>query len=107
MIELLERVTLGFEREESPQQKLRKLEGFLVQHGLLLAEVVPLFAALFSLPLPVRYPPDGVARAAEAADVTRPPHDLLAQRHAAAGALCHGRPALGRSDDPGIAHPPR
>ena len=57
MIELLERVTLGFDREESPQQKLRKLEGFLVQHGLLLAEVVPLFAALFSLPLPVRYPP--------------------------------------------------
>src|SRR5262249_59910719 len=30
MIELLERVALGFEREESPQQKLHKLEGFLV-----------------------------------------------------------------------------
>src|SRR6266478_4818944 len=34
MIELLERVALRFEREESPQQKLRKLEGFLVQYGL-------------------------------------------------------------------------
>jgi class 3 adenylate cyclase len=30
-IELLERVALRFEREESPQQKLHKLEGFLVQ----------------------------------------------------------------------------
>src|SRR5207247_5713974 len=46
MIDLLERVALRFEREESPQQKLRKLEGFLVQYGLSLAEVVPLFAAL-------------------------------------------------------------
>jgi hypothetical protein len=46
MIELLERVALRFEREESPQQKLRKLEGFVVQYGLPLAETVPLFAAL-------------------------------------------------------------
>ena len=30
LIELLERVALRFEREESPQQKLRKLEGFVV-----------------------------------------------------------------------------
>jgi predicted ATPase len=29
-IELLERVVLRFEREEAPQQKLSKLEGFLV-----------------------------------------------------------------------------
>jgi TOMM system kinase/cyclase fusion protein len=54
-IELLERVTLCFEREESPPQKLRKLEGFLVQYGLPLAEVVPLFAALLSLPLAADY----------------------------------------------------
>ena len=51
MIDLLERVALRFEREESPQQKLRKLEGFLVQYGLPLAEAVPLLAALLSLPL--------------------------------------------------------
>lgn len=57
MIDLLERVTLGFDREESPQQKLSKLEGFLVQHGLPLAEAVPLFAALLSLPLPAAYAP--------------------------------------------------
>src|SRR5215467_10372304 len=52
LIDLLERVTLRFDREESPEQKLGKLEGFLVQHGLPLAETVPLLAALLSLPLP-------------------------------------------------------
>src|SRR5215510_6807023 len=56
-IELLERVILRFEREESPQQKLGKLEGFVVQYGLPLAETVPLFAALLSLPLPAEYVP--------------------------------------------------
>jgi class 3 adenylate cyclase len=57
MIDLLERVALHFEREESPQQKLSKLEGFLVQYGLPLAETVPLFAALLSLPLGSDYAP--------------------------------------------------
>ena len=57
MIDLLERVVLRFEREESPQQKLSKLEGFVVQYGLPLAEAVPLFAALLSLPLTADYAP--------------------------------------------------
>jgi predicted ATPase/class 3 adenylate cyclase len=57
MIDLLERVALRFEREESPPQKLSKLEGFLVQYGLPLAETVPLFATLLSLPLPAAYVP--------------------------------------------------
>ena len=57
MIELLERVALRFDREESSQQKVRKLEGFLVQYGLPLAEAVPLFAGLLSLPLPDTYTP--------------------------------------------------
>src|SRR6267143_2453557 len=34
MIDLLERVALRFTREEYPQHKLHKLEGFLVQYGL-------------------------------------------------------------------------
>jgi class 3 adenylate cyclase len=51
MIDLLERVTLRFAREESSQQRLSKLEGFLVQYGLPLAETVPLLAAFLSLPL--------------------------------------------------------
>ena len=57
LIELLERVVLRFEREESPQQKLRKLEGFVVQYGLPLAEAVPLLAALLSVPLNLDYAP--------------------------------------------------
>src|SRR5215475_1614266 len=57
MIDLLERVALRFEREESPPHKLSKLEGFLVQYGLPLAEAVPLFAALLSLPLTADYVP--------------------------------------------------
>jgi len=61
MIDLLERVALRFAREESPPQKLRKLEGFLVQYGLPLAEAIPLFATLLSLPLPADYAPLAVS----------------------------------------------
>jgi predicted ATPase len=57
IIDLLERAALRFEREESLPQKLSKLEGFLVQYGLPLAEAVPLFAALLSLPLAADYVP--------------------------------------------------
>jgi predicted ATPase/class 3 adenylate cyclase len=57
MIDLLERVALRFEREESPEQRLRKLEGFVVQYGLPLAEAVPLFAALLAIPLGADYAP--------------------------------------------------
>jgi hypothetical protein len=57
MIDLLERVALRFDREESPPQKLRKLEGFVVQYGLPLTEAVPLFAAFLSLPLGTDYAP--------------------------------------------------
>src|SRR5215216_3628726 len=57
MIELLERVALRFERDETPEQKLRKLEGFLVQYGLPLAETLPLFATLLSIPLGADYAP--------------------------------------------------
>jgi tetratricopeptide (TPR) repeat protein len=53
----LERVVLQFDREETPPQKLSKLEGFLVQYGLSLAEVLPLFATLLSLPLAADYAP--------------------------------------------------
>jgi predicted ATPase/class 3 adenylate cyclase len=57
LIDLLERVVLRFDREEAPPQKLGKLEGLLVQYGLPLAEAVPLFAALLSLPLAADYAP--------------------------------------------------
>ena len=57
LIDLLERVVLRFDREESPQQKLSKLEGLLVQYGFPLAEAVPLYASLLSLPLTADYAP--------------------------------------------------
>src|SRR5688572_8548246 len=57
MIDLLERVALRFEREEAPTQKVRNLEGFLVQYGLPLMQTLPLLAALLSLPLTVDYTP--------------------------------------------------
>jgi predicted ATPase/class 3 adenylate cyclase len=55
VIDLLERVVLQFGRDETPAQKLSKLEGFLVQYGLPLAEAVPLFASLLSIPLGSSY----------------------------------------------------
>jgi TOMM system kinase/cyclase fusion protein len=61
MIDVLERVVLQFERDETPPQKLSKLEGFLVQYGLPLAEAVPLFARLLSLPLGSSYAPVNVS----------------------------------------------
>jgi class 3 adenylate cyclase len=57
MIDVLERVALQFDRDETPQQKLSKLGGGLVQYGLQLAEAVPLFASLLSLPLGSSYAP--------------------------------------------------
>jgi class 3 adenylate cyclase/tetratricopeptide (TPR) repeat protein len=57
VIDLLERVVLQFERDASPQQKLDKVEGFLVQYGLTLPKAVPLFAALLSIPLSTSYAP--------------------------------------------------
>src|SRR5262249_50413776 len=59
------------------------------------------------------YTPDGrlcatvcVARAAEAANPAYPSNDSLAYRLPAAGALCRGRPALGRSNNAGISQSP-
>ena len=48
---------LQFERNDTPEAKLRKLEGALGQYGLALPEMVPLLAALLSLPPPDHYPP--------------------------------------------------
>ena len=51
LIDLLERVVLRFDRDDSAGDKLRKLEGFLVQSGQSLAEAVPVFASLLSIPV--------------------------------------------------------
>ncbi|MBX7434907.1 AAA family ATPase [Mycobacterium sp. Y57] len=51
LIDLLERVVLRLEPDESALDKLRKLEGFLVQTGQPLQDSVPLFAELLGIPL--------------------------------------------------------
>jgi predicted ATPase len=57
VVEYLHRM-LGFQSEDSPEEKLRKLEAALVRtHGRapLQTETIPLFAALLSLPHPEGY----------------------------------------------------
>ena len=57
MTDLLQR-TLHFQSDETPEQRLEKLEQELRQYRLPLKESVPLFATLLSLPIPEdRYPP--------------------------------------------------
>lgn len=48
---------LKFAREDTPQDKLRKLEDMLGQYSFILSEVVPLLASLLSVSIPNRYPP--------------------------------------------------
>lgn len=57
IIELFEKTVLEFERNISPEDKLKKLEGFLVQYGLSLSETVPLFCSLLSIPFGSKYTP--------------------------------------------------
>ena len=48
---------LQFRKDDTPEEKLRKLEAVLGSYGFALEEVVPLFAVLLSLPLADRYAP--------------------------------------------------
>ena len=57
VIDFLERVALRFEREDSPVEKLLKIEGFVLQYGLRSEEAVPLLATLLSVPLNDQYRP--------------------------------------------------
>ena len=57
IIDLMQRA-LQWRQDETPEEKLERLEQTLSQYRLLLAETVPLFATLLSLPLlEERYPP--------------------------------------------------
>ncbi|WP_437654355.1 TOMM system kinase/cyclase fusion protein [Sorangium sp. So ce1182] len=56
VIELLERA-LGVDQEPDAGGKIARLEGELTGHGLALAESMPLFVPLFSLPLGAPYAP--------------------------------------------------
>jgi class 3 adenylate cyclase/predicted ATPase len=57
IVDVLERVVLEFAPDESIDGKLAKLEGWLVTYGFQPAEMMPLFAPLFTLPTGDRYPP--------------------------------------------------
>jgi class 3 adenylate cyclase len=60
VIDLFQRV-LQFQEGDSPPEKLGKLEQALASYDLSLPDVVPLFAALLSLPLGDRYAPLNLA----------------------------------------------
>jgi class 3 adenylate cyclase/tetratricopeptide (TPR) repeat protein len=57
VIDLLERFALQFEPGDDPADKLGRLEGFFVQYGFELLEVVPVFCDLLSVPLDHKYAP--------------------------------------------------
>lgn len=56
VIDFLERVVLKFSREETPDERLRKIDGWVRQYGLDPDVNVPLLAALLSIPVGDRYP---------------------------------------------------
>lgn len=55
VIDFLERIVLRYERDETPQEKLTKIEGFALQNGQDVSEAVPLLASLLSVPLAAPY----------------------------------------------------
>jgi class 3 adenylate cyclase/predicted ATPase len=57
LIDLLKRMVSLSDGDESQPQRLRTLERFVIQHGLPLAEAVPLLAPLLSIPLSTAYAP--------------------------------------------------
>jgi predicted ATPase len=56
-IDLIERVVLKIHRQDSPRERLNKLEGMIVQYGLDARESLPVFAAYHSLPPEAGYEP--------------------------------------------------
>lgn len=59
IIDMMERVVLGYSQDESPEGKLLKLEGWSSQYGTN-EEIVPLFAPLLSIPLSEKYSPSNL-----------------------------------------------
>ena len=107
IIDLLERVALRFDREESSQQKLNKLEGFVVQYGLPLAEAVPLLSSFLSLPLTAGYAPLTMSPEQQKQKTLHALLTIMLRIAAQQPVLLdHGRPALGRSVHAGAAQSP-
>ena len=106
VIEHLKRL-LRWQPGDPAETRLEALEAMLGGYSQPLAEVVPLFASLLSLPLPEgRYPPlDAEPAAAEAADPGRADRLDPGGGRAPADAGGLGGPALGRPVDAGAARP--
>ncbi len=105
VIEHLHRL-LHLRPDDVAGEKAEHARGDAGAHGLGLPEVVPLLAALLSLPLPERYPslnltPQRQRQKTLEALLTW----LLAESARAASAVHCRRPALDRSLDAGIPHP--
>ena len=62
-IDLIERVVLRFDRAESARDRLKKLEGMLVQYGFHLPDSLTIFGAFHSLPPEAGYIPSTAAPA--------------------------------------------
>lgn len=56
-IDLIDRVVLKIERHESPRERLKKLEGMLVQYGFHIPDAMPVFGPFHSLPPEAGYEP--------------------------------------------------
>ena len=56
-IELFERFILELDRAETPEQRLDKLDGWLLQYGFDPEAISPLFTSMLGLPPDPRYPP--------------------------------------------------
>jgi class 3 adenylate cyclase/predicted ATPase len=61
LIDVLERVVLQYHRGDDETEKMKRLEGFLVQYGFQLPEIVPVFANLLSVPLGEKYSPSSLS----------------------------------------------
>ena len=105
VIEHLQRL-LHWHRDATPDAQLATLEQALQTARLPLAEVVPLVAALLSLPVPTHYPPLTLSPQRQKQQTQEALVAWLLAERAAAGARHLGRPAMGRSVNPGTASAP-
>jgi class 3 adenylate cyclase/tetratricopeptide (TPR) repeat protein len=55
IIDLLSNIVLGFQRDDSADERLSKIVGFVTQYGLSLEHAIPLLAALLGVPLSARF----------------------------------------------------
>jgi class 3 adenylate cyclase len=96
---------LQFQSVDTPQTKLAKLTQLLSQYRFPQAEILPLLAALFSLPPPEGVPPLSFSPQKQKQLTLRSLGRVAAGRSRARGGLLRlGRPALGRPVHPGTSH---